>query len=77
MKIATPAIGTMRLTSGIDSGTAIAVPVSQIVAKCLRRSAAASVRSTRRRATSWKYSRPSRKPLTIQKTRGASGATAR
>ncbi len=77
VKVAAPVIGTDELTTGIVSGIAIRAPASQICPPWRRRSCLASASVIRRTATSWKYSRPSRKPFSPQKITGASGGNSR
>ena len=75
VKVAAPRIGITKFSSGTDRGIAINTPAAQIVRPCFPRRRFASVRPTRRIAASVKYSRPSKKPFTLQKIRGASQKT--
>jgi len=59
------------------SGAAIRIPASQIVPMYLLRSLFASARPKRREAARVKYSRPSKKPLRVQKINRANGAKIR
>lgn len=63
VKVAAPRIGISRFRIGIDSGSAIRMPASQMVPPWRARSCLAPARPMRRIAARVKYSRPSRKPF--------------